>query len=264
MVQVVSFFGIAIPVAPLVLLLSYIVACELAERSLGRIAPSSSHLAWRRALTNASSIALLSGLIAGRIAYSLENLQLYAQTPELVLSLCPGILAPLPVILVTCIIIWIFLWRAHIPLAYVADAFAIGAAAALLVLSLGDFLTGSNYGMPANLYWGVDLCGAIRHPVQLYDALALMTILSMLWYLQPRLLSGEVFWRFILLYSLSQLIINTFRANAITWGPGIRVWQTVSLIGLLLSLYVLSLFARTREQANSDRSIYRMGTYLEG
>lgn len=178
----------------------------------------------------------------------MQNFQSYVQSPQLLFSFRPGTLALLPGLAVGVMVIVLYLRRKCVQLPRVTDAGAVGATGALLVLSLGDFLTGSKYGAAADILWGVEQWGAVRHPVQLYNALALALILTSLLHLQPKMLAGELFWRFVLLYSVSQLVVHTFYANAATWGPGIRVWQTAALIGLLASMYVLSFYARLRER----------------
>ncbi|MGB7204691.1 MAG: prolipoprotein diacylglyceryl transferase family protein, partial [Anderseniella sp.] len=115
------------------------------------------------------------------------------------------------------------------------------------------FFTGNAYGTPTDVPWGVELWNAMRHPVQLYDAIALLIVLVVLWYLHKKVLDGELFWRFLMLYSLSRLFLDMFHSNASVWGPGIRINQIISLATLLLSLFILSLFAQQREQVNREQ-----------
>lgn len=260
MFQVISLFGLSIPVTPLAALMAYLMGSALFELALVRMVPSEKRAPWRRAVSTTSTSAFVGGLAGARLAYALRNADSYLQSPQLLFSFRFDTLDIVSGLLVAGLIGWLFLRRACVPVSNIADAVSIGLAGALLILSLGDFLTGKNYGTQADIFWGVNLWGALRHPVQLYHAFAMGTILGVLWYLQPRLLIGELFWRFVLLYSLSQLILQTFHANAIVWGPGVRVFQTSALLALLVSMYVLSMYARRREQQvnfgeNSQRAM---------
>jgi phosphatidylglycerol:prolipoprotein diacylglycerol transferase len=143
-------------------------------------------------------------------------------------------------------------YRSRLSMAAAADWAALGATVLLLLIYIGAFVAGRTYGTATDVPWGVDVAGAVRHPVQLYNAAATGVMLLVLWRLRPHLLPGEIFWRFILFYSLSHLIFADFCADAVTWGPGIRMEQTLALATLLGSMYVLSCYAQRRAQRRTQ------------
>lgn len=137
-----------------------------------------------------------------------------------------------------------------LPRTNLAKAITIGFMAMLFVVDIGGFLTHKGYGTVTVVPWGIESWGAMRHPVQLYDAALLLIALWILSSLQKKILASELVWRFLMFYSLSRLFLGMFYATAVVWGPGIRVNQIISLAILLVSLCVLSFFAQQQEQVN--------------
>jgi prolipoprotein diacylglyceryltransferase len=246
---VISFFGLTIPVGPLFALLSFYVGSDLGTRSLGRVAPPEERAAWQTAFTNATFAALIAGLIGARIGYAARYFPIYLDAPQLLLSIRPGALALLPGLIAGGAVGLLYLARKNVPTVPTSDAVALGITTALAVLSLGRFLTGEGYGAPTTVPWAIDLWGATRHPVQLYELFFLLVALGLLWYQQRRVVPGELFWRAVAYLSLVELGVAAFRADAQTWLLGMRMTQVIALAVLLAALYVLSFYARQRTDA---------------
>jgi phosphatidylglycerol:prolipoprotein diacylglycerol transferase len=104
--------------------------------------------------------------------------------------------------------------------------------------SVGQLLSGEAFGVPTNLPWGVPLFGAVRHPTQLYFALAGLSSLLILWRLSQRPLAVGALWvAYLGLLGLSSLLIEALRADSLVLPGGIRSAQ---VFGLALLLYALS------------------------
>jgi len=249
MLPVLTVAGLTIPTGPLALLLAYYVGTELGARALGRLAPrpGARQTHWQTAFANASLLALAAGLIGARLGYAVRFSSLYWQSPLLLLSPRPGALLPLPGLLAAGAAGMLFLARKDIGLWAIADATTVGVAGALVVFNLGRFLTGAAYGLPTELPWAVELWGVRRHPVQLYEAAALIVVVAFLWQRLPRAQTGETFWRFVVLDGVSVLVLDAFHATSPTWILGIRIPQVMALAALLAGLYVLSFYARRAE-----------------
>lgn len=248
---VISFLGLTLPVGPLFALLAFYVGSDLATRALGRMAPAQQRTAWQGVFNNASFAALVAGVIGARLGYAARYYPIYLDAPQLLLSIRPGALALLPGLMVGIAVGLLYLARKNIPLLPVSDAVAIGAVAVLIVLSLGGFLTGEGYGAPTTAPWAVELWGATRHPVQLYEAALLLAALGLLWRQHKYSAFGELFWRGVAYVSLVELFVEAFRANTQIWLAGIRITQMVALLTLLAALYILSFYARHREGKDS-------------
>jgi phosphatidylglycerol:prolipoprotein diacylglycerol transferase len=247
MLPVIQFLGLTLPVGPLFAILAFFAGSELAARAIHWFSSDDRASEWAEAFNTATFIALIAGLLGARLGYAAKYLSLYLADPRLLLSLRPGTLALVPGLIIGVIAGVYVLRRKGVPLALVADITGIGVAAGLAVLSVGQFLTGDAYGVRSDVPWAVELWGAYRHPVQLYVAAALLSILALLWWWRKSAAPGETFWRFVMLYSASTLFLDAFHANEPTWGPGIRTAQVISLVALLAAMFVLSYYAKSRE-----------------
>lgn len=244
---VIQFLGFTIPTGPLFAVLAFVLGSELGARALGRVAPPNQRPQWREAFGTGSFLALAAGLVGARLGYALQYLPLYLAAPGMLLSIRPGTLAPIPGMLVAGVVLIVYVrWR-RVPLAFIADAAAIGVVGGLIVWYVGQYSTGADYGMPTVLPWGVDLWGTARHPVQIYAAVLQAAILLFLWRYQATALPGETFWLAAALLGLETLLLDAFRADVQTWIGGIRVGQVSALAVMLAALYVLSFYVRRRK-----------------
>jgi len=114
------------------------------------------------------------------------------------------------------------------------DAIAPGLTLALALERLGALLDGRGLGEPTTLPWGVYLWDEMRHPVQLYETVALLAILGILWWLRKRRsFDGHSFALFVALYAGLRLFLEAFRAETPLMVGGVRTVQVVAL-GVLL------------------------------
>lgn len=81
---------------------------------------------------------------------------------------------------------------------------------------VGCFLTGCCYGSQCELPWKVYMDGAYRHPVQLYEALALFVLgrFSLKWVKEENAHS-KVISNYLLYYSLIRFIVEFFRGDEV-------------------------------------------------
>ncbi len=252
MMPVLQFFGLTLPVAPLFALLAFYLGSELGSRAIGWLAPKERREEEAAAFNNAVFFALVASLVAARLIYASRYLRLYLDDPGLLISLRPGTLALGPGAVVGAGVGLLYLYRKRVPVGRVADAAAYGLAGGLALFNVGRFLSGDAYGTLSYVPWAVRMWGLPRHPVQLYTALALVAILVLLWRYRHGALSGELFWRFVMLYGFSELFLDAFRANPATWALGIRPLQVMALAAVLVSMYILSHYARMRSQAGES------------
>lgn len=248
MVPVLRVLGLTLPISPLFAVLAFYAFNEVGARALGRMAPTQDQTQWRAWFSDASFWAGVIGLIGGRLGYAATYYPLYRESPSMLFSIRPGSLALWPGVLVGGAVLLFWLRRKTVALAQIADATAIGATAGLAVLSLRNFLTGTDYGAPTTLPWGVELWAAVRHPVQLYEFAGLLVVLVLLWRMSFVEFPGEIFWRNVALYSFVQLLVEAFRANSAPWVFGIRTPQVAALVMVMTALFVLSFYIRQRHQ----------------
>lgn len=241
MLPVIRVFGFTIILGPLLTLAALMLGAEIAGRALARLSPREGQ-AWRQAFGNASLWAFLAGLVGARLWYAALHSAIYQENPWLLLSLRPDALAYLPGLTLGLGCLVVLLRRKGVPLAALADAIATGSAAALAIFAVRDYLVGIGYGVPLQLLWAPDMEG-LRHPVQLYEATLLGLLAVSLWFMLPAQ-PAQVFWRFVLGYSLIRLLVEAFRGDAWLLIDGIRGAQVVALAGALIAIYVLSFYTR--------------------
>jgi len=254
MLPVIRILGFTLPVGPLFAVLAFYLGAEVGGRAIGRTAPAHPLPQWQEIFNNAAWVALIVGLIGARLGYAARYYPVYLEAPVLLFSIRPGTLALWPGLLTGAAAALFYLRRKTIGMAQVADAAAIGLCAALTMVSLRNFLLGSDYGAPTNLPWGIDLWLDIRHPVQVYEMALLLIALVILWRYQESALPGETVWRFVAFYSTIELFVTAFRANSSTWLLGIRAAQVGALAVLLTALYILSFYAQRRATANPPQA----------
>jgi phosphatidylglycerol---prolipoprotein diacylglyceryl transferase len=124
-------------------------------------------------------------------------------------------------------------WR--VSLADAADAGAPGLALGHAFGRIGCFLGGCCYGrvVDARFPLAVQLAGAWRHPVQLYEAAGLV-VLAAVTALLPRRRAGAIFLSYILGYALLRLVVEHWRGDDVERGVVAHAISTSQLIALVV------------------------------
>jgi prolipoprotein diacylglyceryltransferase len=110
----------------------------------------------------------------------------------------------------------------------------------LAFVSLANLSSGSGFGSITDLPWAIELWGARRHPTQIYELLAAVGTLAMLWwFIRHKPFAGFLFLLLLLIYGSARLFLDAFRADPWTLTGGFRGVQVVSLAMVLLSLWLM-------------------------
>ncbi|MBK7201512.1 MAG: prolipoprotein diacylglyceryl transferase family protein [Anaerolineae bacterium] len=235
MLRTILIAGVSLPLKPLLALAALYAALWLAARLARRRGLDGDHL-W-----NLGFVSAIAALVGGRVAYVLQFWPAYQQDPLAIFSVRPGTLAWTPGLLIGLLAGLLYVRRLHLPLTTVLDALAPGALLGLAILSLADFLAGDAYGTPTTLPWAVELWGARRHPVQLYQLGAQLAALFLVlrrpatWPGQPCVF-GENAGLTLFLYALSRLLFDAFRGDSLILAGGFRAEQIGALAVALLAL----------------------------
>jgi phosphatidylglycerol:prolipoprotein diacylglycerol transferase len=191
---------------------------------------------------------LLATLVGARLAFVIGNWSAYRDAPLSALSPTTTAFAWPEGAVLGAIVAVIYWLRYRLPVGLTLDAIAPGLALAMAIERLGAFLGGVNFGEPTGLPWGVFMWGEVRHPVQIYEMLALLVILAvLLWQqghrpfgkLRTMPFDGFTFVLFVALYAGSRLFLEAFRADAALISGGLRAVQLVALAALLASVWYL-------------------------
>jgi phosphatidylglycerol:prolipoprotein diacylglycerol transferase len=247
-----SILGFSIQSYPLFLLVAVMAGLWLAARQARRLGLDPDHV------YNLGFYTLLATLIGARLAFVIQNWSAYRDAPLSALSPTTTAFAWPEGLVVGAVVALIYWLRHRLPVGLTLDAIAPGLALALAIERLGAFLGGVSFGEPTGLPWGVFMWGEVRHPVQIYEMLALLAILAVLLWQGDRRsfgklrtvpFDGYIFVLFLALYAGSRLFLEAFRADAALISGGLRVAQVIALGVLLIAVWYLY---RRRFQPASD------------
>ncbi|RKD27662.1 phosphatidylglycerol:prolipoprotein diacylglycerol transferase [Caminicella sporogenes DSM 14501] len=103
----------------------------------------------------------------------------------------------------------------------------------------GNFINKEAYGRPTNLPWAITVDGVKVHPTFLYESLWDFAIFIFLMkYRKNKKFDGEVFYFYIILYSIGRFFIEGLRIDSLMLGP-FRVAQLLSLALIVIFTYLL-------------------------
>jgi phosphatidylglycerol:prolipoprotein diacylglycerol transferase len=224
----------AIQLPGLILLLGYWLSLNLAARR-AKAAGLSEDVVF-----NGGFIALLLGLIGARLGYVALNWSAYQNDLSGVLALTAGALSMPAGVLIGTGVAAFYLRRHRPSLPGLLDALAPALALLFASISLADLSGGSGYGAVSDVPWGIDLWGARRHPTQVYELLAALATLGLLWWARARAPhDGFLFLLFLLSYGGARLFLDAFRAAPWLLPGGYRAVQVVGLGAVVASLWLI-------------------------
>jgi phosphatidylglycerol:prolipoprotein diacylglycerol transferase len=217
---------VAIPVSPLALLIGVWVALELAEREAARLNLSPD------AVYRLAVVGLAAGLLGARLAYVARFWNAYALDLWGVFSLNAAALAPADGALIGVTAALVYGARRQLPLRVTLDALAPGLAAMAVAVAVAHVSSGDAFGAAARLPWSVFLWDEYRHPSQLYELIAALGVLGIVW--RVRAYAPYSGFNFLLVAALSaatRLFLEAFRGDSLLLGGG---WRAAQLWGLLI------------------------------
>lgn len=191
------------------------------------------------------------GIIGARLAYVLLNFSEFASNLIRVFAIWEGgltffggfILAALAFLLIARI--------RELPVKSLADAIVPGLALGAAITRVGCFLNGCCYGCVTDSVLGVRFpgtLGGLRHPTQLYHSLANLSIFIVLMLVRRRVKTpGNLFWLYILLYSVGRFVVEFFRADMAKLGS-LTYSQVITIGTFLLAAFILILSSKRTEQ----------------
>lgn len=235
MMPTLSIGPLALPTYPLFLLIAFWAGVWLAASRAEKKGLDGDHV------YNSALYGLLAGLVGARLWFVLSHWENYAGDISQALSLSRSALSAGEGMVIAGLVVFIYLQRNNVPLGAFFDAAAFGVALALVIGHLGAFLGGETIGRPAAVPWAVETVGALRHPVQLYLALAGLVVLALLYLGREwRPWPGFQFWLFVALYSVSRLLLEIFQAQPYIIGDGYLAVQVAALMAIVVALAVMA------------------------
>lgn len=194
-------------------------------------------------LLDLSIISLVAALIGGRIYYVILNWNVFVDQPVNIFAFWQGGFAFHGSLLAVLLVGMYFIHRWKWSFFQVADIASIAAAGALVMGKIGAFFAGADFGSVSGLPWALQFPNLIgdRHPVQLYEAGAYFIIFISLYILYFRILgsrnmvSGKVFFTFLITISFARALLEFFRADP----HKVFLWPTATIASLIVAAATL-------------------------
>ena len=250
-----NILGVTVQTYPFVLVLASAAGLWLSERTARRLGLDAD------AVNSLGFYALLATVLGARLAYVVTHWSAYRDAMLSIFSLTPTALSWPGGVPIGCLVASVYWRRQQLPVGATLDALAPGLAVALAVERLGAFLSGNSLGRPTTLPWGVYLWDQVRHPVQLYEMVALLLILGvLLWHRARRPFAGHSFVLFVALYAGARLFLEAFRAQTPLFAGGVRAIQVGALVTMMGAVWYLyhRRFALTRNEAGAMSETERL------
>ena len=220
------------PPRNLILLLAALwIGLALAEKRAAR------HGISRDALSTLVYYALFGYILGGRLLYALSNYAVFLRSPLSVFSINLDLFDPVAGLAIAVIVGVAYGNRQKLPFWSTLDALTPLFALLAIGLSLSHLAAGTAFGSPTNLPWGIDLWNATRHPTQIYELIAALVILGLIWFRKTNWLPGSGFLLFAALTASARLFLEAFRGDSILIFDGLRLAQVMAWIVLAVSLF---------------------------
>jgi phosphatidylglycerol:prolipoprotein diacylglycerol transferase len=193
---------------------------------------------------------VLSAFLGSRILYALINFDVFLQHPLQIFKIWEGGLVFYGGLFPAAGVALWYMKLHRLPLWKLADLISPLIALGLSSGRIGCFLVGCCYGKETSLPWAVvfrnpDSLARLNvplHPTQLYDAangLALFFFLS--WMEKRKAFDGQIFWLFLLLYSMTRFFIEIFRGDprGFLFADLLSTSQAIGILLAIFSLFML-------------------------
>lgn len=189
----------------------------------------------------------VAGLVFSRVGFVIQNLQLFDNPLKMAaiwivpgLSLYGGFFGAVAALVLLC--------RRHkVRLAYILDALAFALPYSLILGEIGSLLDGTEIGVPTNLPWGISYIGFLerRHPVQVYEILALLVIVIVLSLMARRAKKrnwayGIIGVWFFIFYCIAMFCIESVKVGSVYYlSLSVNQWIIIAVFAESLgALYV--------------------------
>jgi phosphatidylglycerol:prolipoprotein diacylglycerol transferase len=196
--------------------------------------------------------AVPAGLVGARLYYVLQQpLGEYISHPGHIFAFWEGGMAFFGAIFAVAIVLFIAGWKMKFSVLTLLDAGAIFAVVGQFFGRIGNLINGDIIGYQTGLPWGIIYANPNsfppRHdiayqPAAIYEGLINIILFSLLWWLRNKFKPGVLFFLYVILYSLSQIIVFFWRDNVVLFA-GLKQAQLTSIGVIIAAVAVFWLVA---------------------
>ena len=222
---------LALPTAPFALLLAFVVAGEAARRAAQRLGLHGEHV------QNLWYLGGFAALLGARLGFVLQHWAVFSRDLTAVFALAADGFAPWWGLAGGAIAGIAYAQRRNLDHPRTLDALTPAFMAVAAGFAVAGWASGSVYGAPASVPWAVTLWGAQRHPLPVYQLVA-VALIAVAVLRRPPAFDGAWFGASVALYAAAVLVLGAW-AGAGATVAGLRQEQVASLAVLLGSLALL-------------------------
>ncbi len=202
---------------------------------------------------------VISAILGSRLLFVLVNLEHFRDDPLQTLKIWEGGLVFYGGLLLSVAVSFGYLkWR-RLPVWKIADLFSPSIALGLFFGRMGCFFAGCCYGKETSLPWGITFTdpnslarlNVTLHPAQIYEAIgSLLLFLFLNWKAKRKVFDGQIFFFFLLIYSVLRFMIEFLRDDprGFFWGGMLSTSQGIGIFLALTSLFMLFYLKRGRRR----------------
>lgn len=204
-------------------------------------------------LSNILFIFIVVSIISARIIYVIQHLSLFLEAPLSIFALSATMLDIWGGGLIGSIGVLIYLQKKKIGFLSALDGLTPFLMVMQVFWGLANLASGDGYGLPTRMPWGYELWGAFRHPSQIYEIIASIIILLLVWTTKSEHeIEGIVFFRFLALSSAARLILEAYRGDSTMLTPYLRFPQIAAWLILAFSLWQIGKLIKQQNRGKND------------
>jgi len=196
---------------------------------------------------NFSFLAFIFGIIGARIFYIAENIDYYIKNPLEIIMLQRGGLSWFGGLILGGLAGILFLKNKKSAIYPILDLIMPFVALAQAIGRIGCLLNGCCFGKASRFGIYFPVHDSVLIPTQIYSSLILILIFIILRFLQegPHK-EGQIFFTYLLLYSLKRFFIEFWRADNTVIFSGMTLFQLISILIFFLSFIKLLLINKAK------------------
>jgi phosphatidylglycerol---prolipoprotein diacylglyceryl transferase len=227
---------LSVPAPAFILIIGFLLGSYLLEKK------ASSYSVDSEILDRALWIGTLSTLLGARLSYIAGSPASFKGNLISLISLNPALLDPVAGFVIGISAVMLIISRQKTMYWKFLDSFTPFIGSLLPAYYLSRFASGTAYGLPTDLPWGIYLWGAARHPVQIYLTISAIILLTIILIYTPsrNLPSGSTFLLFSAASSSFLLFFTAFQEPTIFLIAGIRIEMIIFWIILFVALFLLN------------------------
>lgn len=191
-----------------------------------------------------------AGVLGARIYYVIFNLDYYSADWSRVLQFREGGLAIHGGIIAGFIVGYLICQKNDVKFLAMADVVAPSMILGQAIGRWGNYFNQEAYGRPTDLPWAITVDGVNVHPTFLYESIwNIFVMIWLIYYTKRKKTEGEVFFLYLILYSLGRVFIEGLRTDSLMIGP-FRTAQLISLLMIVGGIMAIIYFRMKKSTSN--------------